>query len=124
MNAAARERISASMKAKWAQRRLAKKGIAPAELLPLPEGVSVGQRPEMFDLYRKGRGTGDKWIAYYQRLVGLGATESLRFDLSKVDDVKKSTQAIIVGIRSTARSAGFHKPIKHALIGSTLHITI
>lgn len=118
MNADARKRISDAQKKRWAERK--KK-----EIIPLPEGVKVGGRPDMFDLYRRGRGTGDKWIAYVQALQTMSATETLQFDLSTVvGDVKKHVKAVVNGIRKTGEMIGWKKKVKFALIGTILHVTV
>lgn len=113
-------KVGRPSKAELADRALK---VSKENMLPLPEGAKVVRRPDLFDLYRKGRGTGDKWIAYVQRLMTMSATESLAFDLNGMADIKKHRNAVIWGIRDTAKKMGFNKHIKYALIGTTLYVT-
>jgi len=92
-------------------------------LIPLPDGVTIGEVPELFDLHRKGRGTGDKWIAYVQRLMTMPATQALKFDLANVGDTKKHTRAVINGIRRTGEMMKWHKKVKYAMLGQVLYVT-
>ena len=117
MSADSKKRISEAKKKYWEKKKATEKPV-------LPEGVKVGLKPDLFEMYMKGRGTGDKWIVYVKALMALGATETLQFDLANVGDIKKHVRAVIVGIRSTSRMMSFHKKIKSALIGNILHVTV
>jgi len=117
MNESQKKAVSEAQKKRWAEKK--KK-----EIVPLPEGVKVGERPDLFDLYRKGRGTGDKWIAYVQSLLAMDATKTLQIDLSSVGDTKKHVKAVVNGIRKTGELMGWKKQVKFALIGTILHVSI
>lgn len=117
MNESQKRAIAEAQKARWAR-------IKAENKVSLPEGVKIGSKPDLFEMYMKGRGTGDKWITYVQVLKSLSATETLQMDLSGVGDIKKHAKAAVTGIRTTARQMGFHKKVKYALIGNILHITV
>ena len=123
-----RKKIAASKTAYWAKRKAKEKAkeakVKPEMPTELPEGVKIGGKPDLFEMYMKGRGTGDKWIVYVQALMALAATETLQFDLANVGDTKKHVKAVVIGIRNTSRMMGFHKKVKHALIGNILHVTV
>ena len=85
----------------------------------LPQGVSIGERPDHIELFTRGL---NKWAPIIEHLRKLGATEDLRYDLSKSDDIKKAQFKIRYGLRHTASLMGEKRPIRFALIGSILHV--